>query len=155
MSQKSHVLKLLITKPGLPVFPNIHYLIWILTAIRIHKSTSLLSSMWKKCVTVIFNLRTQKKNCKKVHAIMLTSRAKTVRSMHIAWSGNIIIVNKIVWTIIFPPIYKYKGAHGDMVGWGTALQARRSQIWFPMMSLEFFIDIILLDAIWPWGQLGL
>jgi hypothetical protein len=27
--------------------------------------------------------------------------------------------------------------------WGTALQARRSRILFPMLSLEFFIDIIL------------
>jgi hypothetical protein len=30
------------------------------------------------------------------------------------------------------------------VGWGTALQAGRSQVWFPMVSLDFFIDIF-----WP------
>jgi len=29
------------------------------------------------------------------------------------------------------------------VGWGTALKTRRSRIWFPMLSLEFFIDINL------------
>ena len=39
----------------------------------------------------------------------------------------------------------------DTVGWGTALQAGRSRVWFPMVSLEFFIDIILLAALWPWG----
>jgi len=33
------------------------------------------------------------------------------------------------------------GAPGGAVGWGTALQARRSRVRFPMMSLEFFIDI--------------
>ena len=33
------------------------------------------------------------------------------------------------------------------VGWGTALQAGRSRVRFSMMSLEFFIDIILLAAL--------
>ena len=31
------------------------------------------------------------------------------------------------------------GAPGGAVGWGTALQAGRSRVRFPMMSLEFFI----------------
>ena len=35
------------------------------------------------------------------------------------------------------------GARGGAVGWGTALQARRSWVRFPMVSLDFFIDIIL------------
>ena len=36
------------------------------------------------------------------------------------------------------------------VGWGTALQAGRSRVRFPMVSLEeFFIDIILLAALDP------
>jgi hypothetical protein len=34
-------------------------------------------------------------------------------------------------------------ARGGTVGWGTALQAGRSQVWFPMVSLDFVIDIIL------------
>ena len=29
---------------------------------------------------------------------------------------------------------------GDSVGWGTALQAGRSRVRFPMMSSEFVID---------------
>jgi len=39
--------------------------------------------------------------------------------------------------------------------WGTAVQARRSRVRFEKMSLEFFIDIILPAAIWPWGWLKL
>jgi len=33
------------------------------------------------------------------------------------------------------------GARGSAVGWGTTLQVRRSRVRFPMVSLEFFIDI--------------
>ena len=31
-------------------------------------------------------------------------------------------------------------ARGGAVSWGTALQAGRSRVRFPIMSLEFFID---------------
>ena len=44
------------------------------------------------------------------------------------------------------------GAHSGAVGCGTVLQAVRSWVQFPMVSLEFFIDIILLVALWPWGS---
>jgi hypothetical protein len=47
------------------------------------------------------------------------------------------------------------GARGGTFGWGTALQARRSRVQFPMVSLEVFIDIILSVALWPWGRLSL
>ena len=40
---------------------------------------------------------------------------------------------------------------GEAVGWGTALQTRSSRVWFPMLSMEFFIDINL----WHWGRLSL
>ena len=33
--------------------------------------------------------------------------------------------------------------------------AERSRVPFPMVSLEFFIDIILPAALWPWGWLSL
>jgi hypothetical protein len=43
------------------------------------------------------------------------------------------------------------GACGSAVGIGTALQVERSRVRFPMVSLEFSIDIILLATLWPWG----
>ena len=33
----------------------------------------------------------------------------------------------------------------------TTLQTGRSRVRFPMVSLEFFIDIILPAALWPWS----
>jgi len=44
---------------------------------------------------------------------------------------------------------------GGAVGWGTALQVGRSRVRFPIVSLEFFIDIILPATVWPWGRLSL
>jgi len=40
------------------------------------------------------------------------------------------------------------------VGWGPVLQAR-SWIQFLMVSLEFFLDIILPATLWRWGWLSL
>jgi hypothetical protein len=37
-------------------------------------------------------------------------------------------------------------------GQGIALKAGRSRVRFPMVSLEFFIDIILPAALWTWGR---
>jgi len=39
--------------------------------------------------------------------------------------------------------------------WGTALQAGRSWVRFPMVSLENFIDIILPVTVWPWDWFSL
>jgi hypothetical protein len=47
------------------------------------------------------------------------------------------------------------GTLSGAVGWGTALQASRSRVSFPMVSFVFFIDIILPAALRTWGLLSL
>jgi len=48
-------------------------------------------------------------------------------------------------------IYILEAARGGAVGSDTALQGGSSLVRFPMVSLEFFIDIIPLAALWPWS----
>jgi hypothetical protein len=48
-----------------------------------------------------------------------------------------------------------RGVRGGAVGWGTALQAGRSRVVFPVDSLEVFSDVILPVALWSWGRLSL
>jgi hypothetical protein len=48
-----------------------------------------------------------------------------------------------------------KTARGGAVGRHTALQTGTSRVRFPMVSLEFFTDIIVSVALWPWGRLSL
>jgi hypothetical protein len=43
---------------------------------------------------------------------------------------------------------------GGAVGSGTAVQAGRSQVRLPMVSLEFSIDIILPAVLGLWGRLN-
>jgi hypothetical protein len=47
----------------------------------------------------------------------------------------------------FNMVYPMKGANGNVIAWGTTLQAGRSQIRFPMRSLDFSIDLILPAAL--------
>ena len=47
-----------------------------------------------------------------------------------------------------------QGARGGAVGWGTALQTRRSRFRFPMFLLEFFTDTMILVALRAWGWLN-
>jgi hypothetical protein len=41
--------------------------------------------------------------------------------------------------------------HGGAVGLGTAIQARRLWVQFPIGTLGFFIDLILPATLWLWG----
>jgi len=47
------------------------------------------------------------------------------------------------------------GARSGAIGCGTTLQAGRLQVRFQMVSLQFFIYIILPAALWPLGRLSL
>jgi hypothetical protein len=47
------------------------------------------------------------------------------------------------------------GARGGAVDGGTALQAGRFRVRFPMVSLEFFIDILLRAVLLSWGRFSL
>jgi len=67
--------------------------------------------------------------------------------------AHLIFLDLVTWKI--PHILWGGAARGGAVGWGTALQTGRSRVRFLMVSLEFFIDIILPAALWPWGRLSL
>ena len=71
------------------------------------------------------------------------------------WIKLSFLVHKIFMYEVLPLYMYIYGVRGAAVGWGTVLQAGRSRVRFPMVSLEFFIDIILLAALWPWGWLSL
>jgi hypothetical protein len=57
------------------------------------------------------------------------------------------------WSLLMLSTTSVTGARGGALGWGTALQAGRSRIRFPMSSLEFFIDVLFPAALWPWVRL--
>jgi hypothetical protein len=56
--------------------------------------------------------------------------------------------------LFFTQITKCLGPSGNLVGWGTMLQVRRSLDRLPM-SLEFLLDLILPATLWPWSRLSL
>jgi hypothetical protein len=59
------------------------------------------------------------------------------------------------WPLGLAKIFKHCMYFRGAVGWGTALQTGRPWVRLPMVSLEFFIDLILLAALRPWHLLSL
>ena len=57
-------------------------------------------------------------------------------------------IPKVHWLKNYKVLLSQCGVRGGAVRWGTALQAGRSRVRFAMMSLEFFIDIILSASLW-------
>jgi hypothetical protein len=58
-------------------------------------------------------------------------------------------------TVVWNQIRSTEQVRGVSVGWGTPLQTGKSRVWSPMVSLEFFVDMILLAALWPSSLLSL
>jgi hypothetical protein len=56
-----------------------------------------------------------------------------------------------IFALIHLLVYLLFGARCSAVGLCTGLQVGRSRVRFPMVSLEFFIDIILPAALWSLG----
>jgi hypothetical protein len=62
---------------------------------------------------------------------------------------------KCVYSMKLPKVYcVFLVAHDSIVGCGTVLKSRRSQVSFPMGSSDFSIGLILPAALWPWGRLS-
>jgi hypothetical protein len=71
---------------------------------------------------------------------------------HVRWSCFIVLewdvpCNKQEWN------YE-RLSRVSTVGSGNVLQAGRSRVRFPMVSLEVLINIILRSRYWPWGRLS-
>jgi hypothetical protein len=98
------------------------------------------------------------KNVRSIEAGSNRRPNKTVyEKLHNLYSSPLIIIIIIIIIVVVIRIilvweHKEEGARG---GWGTALQAGKSQVQFPMVSLECFNDIIIPAALRPWGRFPL
>ena len=76
-----------------------------------------------------------------------TSQHGVILSLCLIYFLNLCLLSlNLIHTVCNIPI-AIINKRGGAVGWGTALQAGRSCVRFPMVSLEFFIDVILPAAL--------
>ena len=63
------------------------------------------------------------------------------------YQNSLLYIRCKIWTFYLNHLRALCRGHaaGGTVGWGTALQTRRSRVRFSMVSLKFFIDLVL----WP------
>jgi len=73
-----------------------------------------------------------------------TELSRVLRGQRETVESCILRGSRLVRTFLYILLsFLFSGASGGAVGWGTALQSGMSRVRFPMVSLEFFIDIIL------------
>jgi hypothetical protein len=84
---------------------------------------------------------------------LLFSGGKSGRDVKLTKPASNVEVQN-VWSYISNPLYAFRGARWRS-GQGSTLQIGRSRVPFPMVSLEFFSDIILPVELWSWGRLSL
>jgi hypothetical protein len=70
---------------------------------------------------------------------------------HTVQSTPLSVPNGLTYNLFTPLTASCSSADG----WGTALQARRSEGRFPMGSVRFFIALIFTITAWPWDRLRL
>jgi hypothetical protein len=71
---------------------------------------------------------------------------KLKQKNHWTWedvSREVVVLRRYMIVQYYLKQSKHTGSRGGAVGWGTTLQAGRSWFRFPMVSLEFFTDVIL------------
>jgi len=85
---------------------------------------------------------------------LLVKRGRGAYGRAVCW-GTVLQAGKD-WAVfsLHLLVKRGRGAYGRAVCWGTVLQAGRLRVQFLMVSLEFFIFLIVSAALWPWGWLS-
>ena len=79
------------------------------------------------------------------------------RHISVSWwrRFTLLVWNPRVQLVFLDKLQSRTGVRGGAVGWGTVLQVGRLRVRFLMVSLEFFIDIILPAELWPRSRIKL
>jgi hypothetical protein len=91
--------------------------------------------------------------CYRLHVPTSLTKTQGLSANLVIYKTVIYLLRLVVTELNKLQAYRPFGARGGAVGWGSALQAGRSRIRFPMVSLEFFIGPAV-DSRWhkwvPW-----